>query len=159
MQGDLSRIYFLRASPNWNGTICPLHTWAICMPLRHRRAHRVPCDCFAKEKSNKEDVRWMQDGITIIRVKSSRKGNASGVGFVVYPSAVHFVDLHEILSPASLSSASALRVRRPSTLSIIDRTFDSIKTKVMFPAVVDQWPDGFHVRTSAACYRIYSKTL
>ncbi|KAK6764288.1 hypothetical protein RB195_024562 [Necator americanus] len=58
----------------------------------------------------------MNDGTLDIRGKVPR--NEGGVGFVVYPPVVHFVDFHEILSP----HLAILRLRplRQKPTSIID---------------------------------------
>ncbi|KAK6761900.1 hypothetical protein RB195_022841 [Necator americanus] len=41
----------------------------------------------------------MNEGILVIRGEKVPSRNVGSVGFVVYPSVVHFVDSHKILSP------------------------------------------------------------
>ncbi|KAK6765401.1 hypothetical protein RB195_025358 [Necator americanus] len=60
----------------------------------------------------------MNDGTLVIRGEKVPSRNVSGVDFVVYPSVVHLVDSHEILSPRL--AILCLRPLRQKPISIIN---------------------------------------
>ncbi|KAK6760920.1 hypothetical protein RB195_022114 [Necator americanus] len=59
----------------------------------------------------------MNDGTLVIPGEKAPSRNVGGVGFVVHPSVVHFVDSHEILSPRL--AILRLRPLRQKSLSIM----------------------------------------
>ncbi|KAK6734944.1 hypothetical protein RB195_018255 [Necator americanus] len=69
-------------------------------------------------KCRRSDVRQMNDGTLVIRGEKVPSRNVGGVGFVVHPSVVHFVDSHEILSPRL--AILRLRPLRQKSISIIN---------------------------------------
>ncbi|KAK6739407.1 hypothetical protein RB195_008096 [Necator americanus] len=76
----------------------------------------TPFTKFSGDQVQKE--RQVNDGILVFRGEKVPSRNVGGAGFVVYPSVVHLVDSHEILSPRL--ATLRLRPLRQKPISIIN---------------------------------------